>query len=151
MSDLSDKTPSFETDQWLIAKSEEAGLPMIFRMRREVPPGIIPQEYPYLINIYWRYEDASNNGLPTELLLKQMGELEVRLDRIEGFDNGFMVLSITGNQRKEWIWYVCDKQVFMEKLNLALVGAEPFPIELQAANDPKWNNFTSLLANVRKQ
>jgi hypothetical protein len=150
MSDLSGKTPSFEKDQWLIAKGEEAGLPMIFRMRKEVPPGVRTKKYPRIINIYWRYEDASNNGLPPELVLKRMGELEERLDGTEGLDNGFMVLSITGNQRKEWIWYVCDERRFIERLNRALAGPEPFPIELHAANDPKWKSFTSLLAKVRK-
>jgi hypothetical protein len=138
-------------DQWLIAKSQEAGFPLLLRMRQQIPPGIHPQKYPILINIYWRYEDTSNSGLPTHDILERMRNLEERLDRIEGPDNGFLVLSITGNQRKEWIWYVSDKKAFVGKLNQALGELEPFPIEIQASDDPQWQNFTNLLSKIRKQ
>jgi hypothetical protein len=136
-------------ERWLLAKSEEANLPMIYRIRQETPPGIRLQEFPFLVNIHWHYENVLHNGFPPEDVLLRMNELEEHLDQIEADKIGFMVISVTGNCRKEWVWYAADKRIFVEKLNSVLEGLAPFPIGLATAEDPAWESYKSLLAEVK--
>lgn len=135
-------------DPWLVAHGSSSGRPLILRMRQEIPAGIHFQDYPFQITIHWGYEDKSNNGLPVQAVLGRMNELEDQLDPLEGTENGFMVFSVTGDQRKEWIWYVRNKAAFIQKLNEALAGHERFPIEIFLADDPTWSAYFDLLQEI---
>jgi len=137
-----------DDDTWAIARTEEAGLRVLFRYRAMVPPNIAPSDYPHLINIYWRFDGSATSGMPSSDVADRMGELESQLEPIEGPRIGFLMLAITGNNRKEWIWYVRKPEGFVAALNAALRGADKFPIELEAASDPGWDNYRSLLSSV---
>jgi hypothetical protein len=139
------------TDSWAIARMEEDGRTVIWRFRRSTPPGVTTQDYPYLVNIYWRYDGEATEGMPPGALHDRMVELEQRLDPIEGSGAGFFVLAISGNNRKEWIWYVADKAAYMIQVSQALHGADPFPVEFETSDDPQWSNFAALLASVREK
>ncbi len=136
--------PNDSEGRWLVARGFASGRPLILRMRQEIPAGIQPTDHPFQITIRWGYEDRSNNGLPVPAALERMNELEDHLEPIEGPDTGFMVFSVTGDQRKEWIWYARDKAGFIQKLNEALAGCEPFPIEIYMADDPEWSAYLDL-------
>ena len=79
-----------------------------------------------------------------------MVKLENILDPLEGPSTGFLVLSVTGNNRKEWIWYVRKRSAFMKEVNRVLHGQERFPVEFAASNDPNWDNYRALLASVQE-
>jgi hypothetical protein len=133
-------------DNWTLARTEEDGKPVAFRYRSMVPTDVRTADYPYLINIYWRFDGSSNDGMPAPELYDRMARLEKMLDPIEGSGMGYLVLSITGNNRKEWIWYVADKQRYMASVNEVLSEvAEPFPVEFESSHDPNWESFTVLL------
>ena len=131
-----------------MAEGQEDGLPVYFRFRDNAPVGVEISEFPRLMNVYWRCESPENEGMPTAALHDQMTEFEMLLDPIEGPNLGFMVLSITGNHRKEWIWYIRNDQKFLDQLNAALSGKPPFPIEIEGADDPGWKSYLSLLDAV---
>lgn len=137
-------------DTWVVASAEEDGQQVLFRFRAIVPPKVEPSEFPDLVNIYWTFDGAANAGMPESSLHDRMVELENRLDSIEGPATGFLVLSITGNNRKEWVWYVRERGVFMERVNEALSGPEPFPVEFAASSDPNWDNYRGLLGSVEE-
>lgn len=80
---------------------------------------------------------------------ERMLVLEHRLEKLEGPDVGFMMLSVTGNSRKKWILYVRSDDVFLSALNSQLQGEARFPIEVQSAPDPEWRNYFHLLSRVR--
>ena len=121
---------------------------MLFRFRSFTPPDIATKDYPHLINICWSYDPDAREGMPPGELHDRMIEMEQRLDSIEGSGVGFLVLAITGNGRKEWIWYVADKAGYMARVNEAMAGVDPLPLEFETSEDPGWENFTALLASV---
>jgi uncharacterized protein DUF695 len=133
-------------DPWTLARTEEDGLPVILRFRSCIPPGIDTARYPHLVNICWQYDGESTEGMPPPGTHERLLELEQLLDALEGPDLGFLVLAVTGNGRREWIWYVADVQGYLGRLNQALQGQdEPFPIELETNRDPTWSAYTQLL------
>ncbi len=150
MAESSESTSTTPGGLWFIVRGSSASHPLILRMRQEIPVGIHPQEYPFQVTIHWGYEDPSNNGLPPASELERMNELEDKLEVVESRENGFMVLSFTGDQRKEWIWYARDKARFMQMLNQALAGSKPFPIKINLADDPEWSAYFDLMAEIGK-
>jgi len=137
------------TDAWTIARTEEDSRTVLLRFRSFAPAGVNTSDYPHLVNIYWRYDGDANDGMPAPDLHQRMCALESRLDAIEGMGIGFLVLSVTGNNRKEWVWYVADESTYMVRVNEALSAGGRFPVEFESTEDPDWSNFTSLLAAVR--
>jgi hypothetical protein len=137
-----------DDDTWVIARTEEQGSRVLFRYRAIAPARTTPVDYPDLINIYWRFDGSGSGGMPSSAMADRMVSLEKLLDTIEDPAVGFLMVAITGNNRKEWIWYVSNRDTFVTKLNGLLGGLEPFPIELEAGSDPNWDNYRHLLASV---
>ena len=137
--------PAAAEEQWAIATTEEDGARVLYRVRQQPPAGIDPSRYAGLINIYWRFDGEWNEGMPPSDVYDRMAALEEALEPLDGPETGFFVVSITGNNRKEWAWYVADPAAFMERVNVALAGSEPFPVEFETAADPGWQNFHELL------
>jgi Family of unknown function (DUF695) len=135
-------------DTWVIASTEEEGLRVLFRYRAMVPPGIAPSDYPHLINIYWQFDGSATAGMPASNVADRMSDFENLLEPIEGPRLGFLMLAITGNSRKEWIWYARQPDAFLAAVTAALLGAGEFPIEFEAAADQHWDNYRGLLASV---
>ena len=49
----------------------------------------------------------------------------------------------TGNNIRDWLWYIRDRQTIANIVNVAL-GNEPFPIELNVEQDPMWGDLPKL-------
>jgi hypothetical protein len=139
-------------DPWIVAEGEADGLPLIVRMREAPPPGVDTQQYPHLVTVCWTFDGSDTGGLPGSKLLNRMSELEDRLDALEGADLGYMMVSLTGSGQKTWLWYVRNIEVYMEKLNEAIGRAPvPYPIELEAAEDPGWESFQTIRNGGRSE
>jgi hypothetical protein len=136
-------------DTWSMAKGEEDGAVLLFRIRNNIPPKILPEQFPNLINIYWHYDDTSNGGLPTKEIYTRMQDLEGHLDSIEAEGDDFFVLSITGNQRKEWMLYTHDVRQFLNRLNMKLQALPAFPIEIETNIDPSWDYYFRLIKQLK--
>ena len=146
------KTPTaaLPEDEWTLARMDEDGAPVALRFRSAVPHGISTADYPWLINIYWRFDGSGNDRMPTPDLYDRMSRLEELLDPLEGAGKGFLVLSVAGRNRKEWVWYVAEKDAYMTRVNQALASESvPFPVEFESAKDPAWSSFTVLLRSGR--
>lgn len=143
------RTAAAPLDEWTIAESEEKGFPVLSRFRSRVPAGIGVGDYPRLVNLYWRYEPGRDQAMPGAEDYEHMLRLEDHLEKIEGPDIGYLLLSITGGCRKEWILYVKSDEAFLSAFNSQLQGEGRFPIEIEAASDPDWGNYFHLLSRVR--
>jgi hypothetical protein len=75
--------------------------------------------------------------------------MEDLLHEMDGPDVGFMMFAVTGNSRKEWIWYVHDQTTFLDGLNRHLAGQEPFPIEIEVAPANGWASYNDIAAHFR--
>ena len=123
----------------VIARSYESGLPVIWAFA-DVPPLQSTREaLPWLTVISWRYDDSSRNGMPPKPLNERMIALE---DAIEGavVRSGFCehAISRTGNQLKELVYYINDRDTFLARFNDALRDHERYPIAITFYHDPEW-------------
>ena len=79
-----------------------------------------------------------------------MGELEDALaPNVEG--DGFATLAIvsTGDGLREWTYYADSADEFVARVNVALSGRPPFPIEIHDAPDPEWQYYTDFVAGLQ--
>jgi hypothetical protein len=136
-------------DLWGIAESEEEGYALLFRYRQQPPRDAESRLFPHLLNICWLYDGSLNGGMPPSEILDRMVDFETRLDILEGPGTGYLMLSITGHNRKEWAWYIADKVDFLKRANKVLSGAEVFPVEFEAADDPNWSNYQGFLHTIK--
>jgi hypothetical protein len=61
-----------------------------------------------------------------------------------------LALVSTGENLREWTYYVRSEDEFMARLNHALAGEEPFPIEIHTASDPEWSMYETFKAGVKQ-
>jgi hypothetical protein len=148
-----DDYESADNCEWLLLELEapHEDNAFIVRIRGAKPPGISPVDYPTLMNLCWFTEETSENGMPTPECLDTMLEMEELLHELEGESIGFMMFSVTGNGRKEWLWYVKDQDAFIEGLNRCLAGHEEFPIEIESAPAGNWDTYEDIIASVEPE
>lgn len=67
-------------------------------------------------------------------------------------DEGFATLALvsTGEQLREWIYYAKSETEFMARLNYALAGMPPFPIEIDTAYDSSWDTYDRFKAGLKR-
>ena len=67
-----------------------------------------------------------------------MMECEGALDSLEGSDSGFLGISITGNGRREWVWYVVDGDAFRARVrDLVTRSGDRYPLDLPRPVAPR--------------
>jgi hypothetical protein len=132
-----------QQDRWAIAHAEEDGMPILFRYRNESPVKDTA-ELPFLVSILWIYDGDATTGMPDNQVLGEMERFEDALDSIDGSGAGFLMVAVTGNDRREWIWYTSDPNRFMSFLNAALKGRPKFPLDLSASEDPAWLTYLTI-------
>lgn len=124
---------------WFTATAEQDGRTVIFRARKEAPCGIDTEDYPYYVSVFWPYKPANDGGMPdgdTNADHIVFEDTLIPLD-LEGYSQ--LMLVITGNGSKEWIWYVRDFDDWIGRLNAALSGHPVYPIDIEYQLDPEWS------------
>ncbi|EOD78866.1 hypothetical protein D515_02373 [Grimontia indica] len=77
-----------------------------------------------------------------------MIKLEDGLETIKGREElYFDVYSATGNDLKEFVFYIADREIFMKQFNEALSGHEVYPIEVNFYQDKEWSDLKKLQAD----
>jgi hypothetical protein len=134
---------------YFTAQGEEEGKPVIYRSLTSVPEGEKESDYPTLLNIYWALEKDKNNGMPDAETSEKQIKFEDAVTPLDVSGTSHLMLVVTGNGRKEWIWYVKDAREWLGKLNELLVEHEVYPIEIEINQDPKWSTYHDFVAGVK--
>ena len=125
---------------WFVAASNKNGKFVVVKVRREIPADAKPAQYPNVIEMHWKYA-PDIQGMPAEMVISQMAKLDAAIDPIQGDHVGYLMVTITGNGERTWIWYVNDPKAFGAELN-RLIPGHPFPITLNAdASEPDWKTY----------
>ena len=136
--------------EWTVATGEDAGFPLILRIRSAFPAGVDRSQYPTLLAIHWDYQPLANNGMPSPEERARMDELEDLLSNgLESRGQSYLTAVVTCNGVREWQWYTKDTQEAMSLINSALSGTAPFPIQLSAQADPEWTAHSGLINSVK--
>ncbi len=134
---------------YFTAQGKQDGKPIVYRSMERVPEGQKESDYPTLINIYWPFELDANNGMPDTQTNEAQINFEDALDQLDQNGVSHLMLVVTGNGRKEWIWYVRDVEGWMNKLNELLAGHKVYPIEIEINQDPDWSTYHNFVSGVK--
>ena len=142
MSDYRAEDPSHSIDDtWFCAQEALDGSPARIRARRNLNDVAGSPSYPDLFLIRWRYEPALL-GQPSEDEVERMETFERTV--IDELEMDWLVIFfcvLTHEGRHEWMGYCGDVDEAVDRLNQALEGDTPYPIELVSAADPEWLEY----------
>lgn len=130
-------------DVWATATGRDDDFPLIFRFRQHMPIAInATNGFPTLVNIYWRYDGSGNHGMPLPDDSEQQVQFEDAIASLDAQDGlGYLMLVVTGNSRKEWIFYCNDIPAWLDRFNDLLVGHPVYPIEIETSTDREWSTW----------
>jgi hypothetical protein len=130
-----------------LGRTVEDSKPVLYKLLvGALPVAAVVEKLPWLTIISWDYDGSEHNGMPPEAVNEQMMALEetisAQLER-----DGFLIqtYSRTGNNLKEFYYYINDRDRFIEAFNAALADHERYPIEITFYQDPKWQDLQEVL------
>ena len=136
---------AWSEETWSVGEASVEGKPVVYKFMNEFPDENTRESMPWLTVVSWKYNGSSNNGMPPSEVNKQMIKLEDGLEKIEGRESlYFDVYSVTGNDLKEFVFYIADREKFMSNFNSALKGHEVYPIEINFYEDKGWSDLEKL-------
>ena len=104
-----------------------------------------------LVLTKWRFDPLANDGLPPSELLGRMDEFEDQiLESLESAHWGAGVAVVTHNGCREWRFYTPDAQEFVQRFSESLAGFGPYPLELEAFQDPDWTALEELHSSAKQ-
>lgn len=134
-----------------IAESNEDGVPVIWKVVNGRPSSSEEDTLRVAAVVDWKYDGTRFNGMPAPGVNERMLAFERALaDRIESPNTCLLVFSRTGNNLKQFVYYVRDSEEFLKRLNDALKGQPRCPIEITFHDDPGWKDLKSFLAKFEK-
>jgi len=135
---------------WGTATSKDAtGRTVIFRFVDTFDAGFNRSEQPVRIILAWKYQGT--NGMPLPAERERMDAMEdLLLPVVERDDFSTLALVSTGDNLREWIYYARSEEGFLERLNQALGGQEPFPIKIHVTSDPAWANYQEFIDGLQR-
>lgn len=134
----------------IIGRIQEDGVPVIYRFANELPSQSVRAAFGQLAVIAWPYDGSQRNGMPREAANARMIALEKAIEeRIESKGECRHAYSRTGNGLKELVYYIADRDGFMEALNDALGDHPRYPIQITFYEDEKWADLRGILELFR--
>jgi hypothetical protein len=128
---------------WLVSTTKKDNKVLLIKVRNEIPPDVQTAKFAKTIEMHWKYAPDSK-GMPAEKVVSQIAKLEAAIDPIQGDRVGYLMMIVTGNGERTWLWYVADPKAFGAALN-RLVPGHPYPITLNAAaTEPDWKTYRAL-------
>ena len=134
---------------WSIAEGENNGFPVLYRFRSSIPKIIKETNFPHKISIVWQYQGENTKGMPS----KETNQLQINfddaLDEIGTGEIGVLMIAITGNNQKEWIWYVKDPHNWMNQMIKCLDNHPQYPLDFQHSRDEQWDTYKSFIKMMK--
>jgi hypothetical protein len=73
---------------------------------------------------------------------------EDAVDCLGNGQHGCLMLVLTGNGRKEWLYYVRDPEEWTSVLNSCLVDHPAYPLEIGHWRDGDWSTWRNFTASM---
>ena len=132
-------------ETWSVGKAEIQGKPVVYKFMNELPDVALRNKMFWLTVVSWKYDGYTNNGMPPKDVNEAMIQLEDGLETIEGKEILYLdVYSATGNELKEFVFYITDREEFMSNFNKALNNHPAYPIEVNFYEDKDWSDLVKL-------
>jgi hypothetical protein len=132
---------SLTDDRWSVAQAEKNGKPLLIRYRSERPQGVETAAFPFLLSATWTYQ-ANEVGLPAPEEMGLMNKFEEALvPALEASQIAHLMVILTGNGERDWLWYTCGEPEAMCQVNQALKGHKPYPVQFSVQQDRGWRAY----------
>ena len=143
------KSMSMElNDTWFGLESSLDGNPVILRGRDHLNNFKKSGIYSNLIELTWKMENPTDNGIPTPKENIFMGEIEDALIESLEYDlQTILTIVHTTNNERTWIFYTTSVSEFGKRLNNTLSNYRRIPIEMETEEDADWDLYSEILAN----
>ena len=131
----------------VIAKIKEDGKPVIL----SISQGAIAkkEQFGMLIIFAWKYK-GNKSSMPTDIESTKMKQLEDELVKIAQKGLAVHAVTRTGNNLKEWEYYIKDSESYMKAFNDHLKEHERYPIKINFYKDPKWKELKRFTDMIKK-
>jgi hypothetical protein len=135
------ESPSLADNQWSVAQFEKNGKPLIVRYRNERPQSVEMAAFPFLLSATWAYQ-PNEFALPSADEMEWMDRFEDALaSALETSQTAHLMVVLTGNGERDWLWYTRGEAEAMRQVNQALQGHKPYPIEFSVQKDRGWKAY----------
>ncbi len=134
-------TGLFPTDKWVLAQADTDTGPMFVRYRAHLPAEKDRKKFSMLMIVRWVPTELGETNTRARTYFDQMDEFENRIVAVSDKERdwGSCVAAISVGDTKEWRFFTPDQEAFVEGFNKALAGYGPYPLAIQAFQDPDWN------------
>lgn len=131
--------------QWIIGEVPIHGRPVLYVLIAELPDPDVRRQLPQLVVVSWKYNGDDNNGMPPPETNSRMMELDdILSSQFEDKVDSFRAYSRTGDNLKEFTYYVASTDAFMDRLNASLRDSPWFPIEITFVHDADWSDLRDI-------
>lgn len=140
---------SSDDSAWTAISGELDSGPFILRHLSDLEPR---SDLGNLLRIVWIYADENTGALPDEFESRAMTDFEnILVDRFENDGLAMLTAALTFDGSRQWVWYTSDVSECGDRLNNLPSTEEPYPIEIDAEEDPEWgylrNTIIGSIAN----
>jgi hypothetical protein len=133
--------PDVELWATAISRNATTGRQIFWRYAKDLRPSFDRSTQPHRIIIVWKY--ASKSGQPGPTDNGGMNRFEDALaGALKGSHVATLALVSTGENLREWTYYVQSDDCFVERFDEAVQNLPPLPIEIHTAHDPTWSMYT---------
>jgi hypothetical protein len=124
-----------------VAQAEKNGKPLLIRYRSERPQGVDTAAFPFLLSATWTYQ-GNDVGFPTPEEMGLMNKFEDALvSAFEASQTAHLMVIVTGNGERDWLWYTCGEAEAMRQVNQALKGHKRYPVQFSIQEDRAWRAY----------
>jgi hypothetical protein len=124
------------------------GVPILWTLVPELPDEQVRRATPWLTVVSWVYDGSSKNGMPDGAIEAQMQDLEGAITQIERPGVCHEAYRRIGRDLREFVFYISDRDQFLEELNERLARHPRYPIEIKFFEDPLWSDFKQLIDDL---
>ena len=141
---------SADEDAWTIAESQLGDRQLLIRFRPNLATFEGRTNFPMKLTARWTYGDDGDSGMPNQEQSDAMQVLEDDLvPELEINNTAILAYIYTSQGMREWHIYFSDLEQLQNALNRATAGKPGLPLEMDAAEDPHWEEILGLIANCQ--
>lgn len=132
-------------ESWSIATLKHGGKEYIVRCNAWLWNKIGDPIYPYKVGIAIPIKETDDNGFPAKTANVKLGELEnLIINEMQKNNESLFAGSITGGGIKEFFLYTSNPKEAKKKFNKIKKSFMELDLQLNIAEDKKWEVFTQL-------
>ena len=113
-----------------------------------MPAEELRRAIPWHTVVAWRYDASENNGMPDTAENELMLMLEAALNKIERETFCVEAYRRIGAGLRQFVYYIADRDQFLEEFNAHVAGNPRYPIEIKFYNDETWSDLQELIEDL---